>query len=79
MAIASQSSDFRLVDVRGGLGAVPDVCCSGVASGIKPRKRDLALIDFGGERVCASVITTNDVKAALDNGADPRIFDIVLQ
>ena len=64
MAIASQSSDFRLVDVRGGLGAVPDVRCSGVASGIKPRKRDLALIDFGGERVCAFVITTNDVKAA---------------
>jgi glutamate N-acetyltransferase/amino-acid N-acetyltransferase len=64
LAIASQSSEIRLVDVRGGLGAVPDVRCAGVASGIKPRKRDLALIDFGGERVCASVITTNDVKAA---------------
>jgi len=64
LALASQSSEIRLVDVRGGLGAVPDVRCAGVASGIKPRKRDLALIDFGGERVCASVITTNDVKAA---------------
>ncbi|MBV8582632.1 MAG: bifunctional glutamate N-acetyltransferase/amino-acid acetyltransferase ArgJ [Candidatus Eremiobacteraeota bacterium] len=63
--LASQSSEtFRLVSVRGGLGAVPGVRCSGVAAGIKPRKRDLALIDLGGERVCAAVITTNDVKAA---------------
>ena len=64
MTIASQSSEIRLVDVRGGLGAVPDVRCTGIASGIKPRKRDLALIDFGSERVCAAVITINDVKAA---------------
>lgn len=65
MALASQSSEtFRLVSLRGGLGAVPGVRCSAVASGIKPRKTDLALIDFGGERVCASVITTNDMKAA---------------
>lgn len=64
MAVASQSSDFRLVDVRGGLGAVPGVRCAGVASGIKRRKLDLALIDFGADRVCAAVITTNDVKAA---------------
>jgi len=64
LAVASQSSDFRLVDVRGGLGAVPGVRCAGVASGIKRRKLDLALIDFGADRVCAAVITTNDVKAA---------------
>jgi glutamate N-acetyltransferase/amino-acid N-acetyltransferase len=43
---------------------VPGVRCGAVASGIKPRKTDLTLIDFGGERVCAGVITTNDMKAA---------------
>ena len=65
MAIAQPSSEtFRLVSLRGGLGAVPQVRCSGVSAGLKKRKNDLALIDLGGERVCASVITTNDVKAA---------------
>jgi len=65
LAIASQSSEaFRLVDVRGGLGAVPGIRCAGVASGIKRRKLDLALIDLGSDHVCAAVITTNDVKAA---------------
>jgi glutamate N-acetyltransferase/amino-acid N-acetyltransferase len=64
LAIAQQSSEFRLVSLRGGLGAVPGVRCAGIAAGIKKRKGDLALIDLGGDRVCASVITTNDVKAA---------------
>ncbi|MBV8152594.1 MAG: bifunctional glutamate N-acetyltransferase/amino-acid acetyltransferase ArgJ [Candidatus Eremiobacteraeota bacterium] len=53
-----------MVSVRGGLGAVPGVRCSGVAAGIKKRKLDLALIDLGGEHVCAQVLTTNEVKAA---------------
>jgi glutamate N-acetyltransferase/amino-acid N-acetyltransferase len=65
LALASQSSEsFRLVDLRGGIGAVPGVRSTGVASGIKRRKSDLALIEFDSERVCAAVITTNDVKAA---------------
>ncbi len=65
MAIAPPSPEaLRLVSVRGGLGAVAGVRCSGIAAGIKKRKPDLALIDLGAPHVCASVITTNDVKAA---------------
>ena len=54
----------RLVEVRGGLGAVPGVRMAGVTAGIKKRKRDLALIVFDQPHVCASVTTTNEIKAA---------------
>jgi len=54
----------RLVAVRGGLGCVPGVRLAGVHAGIKPRKRDLALIAFDHPQVCASVITTNEIKAS---------------
>jgi glutamate N-acetyltransferase/amino-acid N-acetyltransferase len=54
----------RLVSVRGGLGAVPGVRLAGVHAGIKKRKRDLALLAFEAPQVCASVITTNEIKAA---------------
>lgn len=37
---------------------------TGVAAGIKKRKRDLAVIDLGGPHICASVMTTNEIKAA---------------
>lgn len=53
-----------LIAVRGGLGAVRGVRLAGVHAGIKARKRDLALIAFDGPQNCASVVTTNDVKAA---------------
>jgi glutamate N-acetyltransferase / amino-acid N-acetyltransferase len=53
-----------LIAQRGGLGAVPGVSLAGVHAGIKPRKRDLALIAFEQPQACASVITTNDEKAA---------------
>jgi glutamate N-acetyltransferase / amino-acid N-acetyltransferase len=59
-----QDDDIRLVAVRGGIGAVPGVRCAGVHAGIKPRKRDLALIAFDAPQVCASVITVNEIKAA---------------
>ncbi len=65
MALAPPSSDeVRLVEVRGGLGAVPGVKLAGVSAGIKKRKSDLALIDLGAPHICASVITTNEIKAA---------------
>ncbi|HTV74241.1 MAG TPA: bifunctional glutamate N-acetyltransferase/amino-acid acetyltransferase ArgJ [Candidatus Acidoferrales bacterium] len=54
----------QLIELRGGLGAVPDVKLAGVHAGIKKRKPDLALVAFGTPHVCASVITTNEVKAA---------------
>ncbi len=54
----------RLVSLRGGLGAVPGVRVAGVHAGIKTRKRDLALIVFDAAQVCASVITTNEIKAS---------------
>ncbi len=54
----------RLVEVRGGLGAVPGVRLAGVHAGIKKRKSDLALIALPGPHVCAQVITTNEIKAA---------------
>ncbi len=57
-------SSLELIALRGGLGAVPGVRLAGVHAGIKPRKRDLALIAFDVPQHCASVITTNEVKAA---------------
>ena len=54
----------RLIEMRGGLGCVPGVRVAGVHAGIKKRKRDLALIAFDEPQVCASVITTNEIKAA---------------
>ena len=60
-----QSADtVRLIEVRGGLGAVPGLRMAGVHAGIKKRKTDLALVALGGPHVCAQVITTNDIKAA---------------
>ncbi|HEX8807001.1 MAG TPA: bifunctional glutamate N-acetyltransferase/amino-acid acetyltransferase ArgJ [Candidatus Aquilonibacter sp.] len=64
LAQLSQDDDIRLVAVRGGIGAVPGVRCAGVHAGIKPRKRDLALVVFDEPQVCASVITINEIKAA---------------
>lgn len=57
-------SSLDLISVRGGLGAVPGVRLAGIHAGIKPRKRDLALIAFDAPQSCASVVTTNEVKAA---------------
>ena len=63
--LAPTSADaVRLVEVRGGLGAVPGVRLAGVHAGIKKRKTDLALIALPGPHVCAQVITTNEIKAA---------------
>ncbi len=56
--------DVRFVALRGGLGAVPGVRLAGVHAGIKSRKRDLALIAFDRPQFCASVVTTNEIKAA---------------
>lgn len=61
--VVAQSS-LKLIPLRGGLGAVPGVQLAGVHAGIKPRKRDLALILFDAPQICASVITTNEIKAA---------------
>ena len=57
-------SETRLVGLRGGLGIVPGVRLAGVHAGLKKRKRDLALIAFDAPQRCASVITTNEMKAA---------------
>jgi glutamate N-acetyltransferase/amino-acid N-acetyltransferase len=54
----------ELIALRGGLGAVPGVRLAGVHAGIKPRKRDLALIAFDVPQSCASIVTTNEIKAA---------------
>lgn len=62
MAIASSSPE--LIALRGGLGAVPGVRLAGVHAGIKPRKRDLALVLFDTPQSCAAVVTTNEIKAA---------------
>lgn len=43
---------------------MPGVRLAGVHSGIKARKRDLAVIAFDSPQICAAVATTNDVKAA---------------
>ena len=58
------SSSPELIALRGGLGAVPGVRLAGVHAGIKPRKRDLALVVFDAPQSCASVVTTNEIKAA---------------
>ncbi len=58
------SPSFELIGLRGGLGAVPGVRLAGVHAGIKPRKRDLALVVFDAPQSCASVVTTNEIKAA---------------
>jgi len=62
--IAPSHSELRLIELRGGLGAVPGVTLAGVHAGIKKRKPDLALIAFAHEQCAASVITTNEIKAA---------------
>ncbi|GAC1551392.1 MAG: bifunctional glutamate N-acetyltransferase/amino-acid acetyltransferase ArgJ [Vulcanimicrobiaceae bacterium] len=54
----------RLIELRGGLGAVPGVKLAGVHAGIKKRKPDLAGVTFAEPMVCASVVTTNEIKAA---------------
>jgi len=54
----------ELIALRGGLGAVPGVKLAGVHAGIKPRKRDLALITFDQPQSCAAIVTTNEIKAA---------------
>ena len=54
----------RLIELRGGLGAVPGVKLAGIAAGIKKRKPDLAVVLFAEPMGCASVITTNEIKAA---------------
>lgn len=53
-----------MIELRGGIGTVPGARLAGVHVGIKKRKRDLALIAFDSPQVCASVITTNEIKAA---------------
>jgi glutamate N-acetyltransferase/amino-acid N-acetyltransferase len=62
--IAAPESEIRLIELRGGLGAVPGVKLAGVHAGIKKRKPDLALVVFDEPHGCASVITTNEIKAA---------------
>lgn len=64
MLAPSSADSVRLVEVRGGLGAVPGVRLSGVAAGIKKRKSDLALIVFDSPHIAAEVVTTNEIKAA---------------
>ena len=54
----------RLIELRGGLGAVPGVKLAGIAAGIKKRKQDLAVVSFAEPMGCASVVTTNEIKAA---------------
>ena len=61
---AANAESIRLIQVRGGLGAVPGVRIAGVHAGIKKRKSDLALIALPGPHVCAQVVTTNEIKAA---------------
>jgi glutamate N-acetyltransferase/amino-acid N-acetyltransferase len=63
-SLNGESAPERLIALRGGLGVVPGVRLAGVHAGIKPRKRDLALIAFDVPQVCASVVTTNEIKAA---------------
>ena len=64
MLAPSSADSVRLIEVRGGLGAVPGVRLAGVAAGIKKRKPDLALIVLDQPHVCAEVVTTNEIKAA---------------
>src|SRR5665213_3988595 len=62
--LSANGEPVRLIQLRGGLGAVPGICMTGVHAGIKKRKSDLALIALPGPHVCAEVITTNEIKAA---------------
>jgi glutamate N-acetyltransferase/amino-acid N-acetyltransferase len=64
LASSLRRPDPGLIALRNGLGAVPGVRLAGVHAGIKPRKRDLAIVAFDHPRVAASVITTNEIKAA---------------
>ena len=64
MLAPTSAEPVRLIEVRGGLGAVPGVQLAGIHAGIKKRKSDLALIALPGPHVCAQVITTNEIKAA---------------
>jgi len=64
VSASSSTNKSRMLELRGGLGAVPGVRLAGVHAGIKARKRDLALVAFEGPQVCAQVITTNEIKAA---------------
>ena len=59
-----QREATRLIELRGGLGAVPGVKLAGVHAGIKKRKPDLALIAFSEDQNGVSVVTTNEIKAA---------------
>jgi glutamate N-acetyltransferase/amino-acid N-acetyltransferase len=61
---ATNGAHTRLIELRGGLGAVPGVKLAGVHAGIKKRKPDLAVVTFAEPMACASVITTNEIKAA---------------
>ncbi len=61
---ATNGAQTRLIELRGGLGAVPGVKLAGVHAGIKKRKPDLAVVTFAKPMGCASVITTNEIKAA---------------
>ena len=61
---SDNGAQTRLIELRGGLGAVPGVKLAGVHAGIKKRKPDLALVTFAKPMGCASVITTNEIKAA---------------
>lgn len=64
MLAPASADSIRLIEVRGGLGAVPGVRLAGVHAGIKKRKTDLALIALDVPHVCAEVVTTNEIKAA---------------
>jgi glutamate N-acetyltransferase/amino-acid N-acetyltransferase len=64
LAPSSAEETLGLIPLRGGLGNVPGVALAGVQAGIKARKRDVAVIAFDQPQTCASVITTNDEKAA---------------
>jgi glutamate N-acetyltransferase/amino-acid N-acetyltransferase len=64
LAPSSAEEAFGLIPLRGGLGNVPGVALAGVQAGIKTRKRDVAVIAFERPQTCASVVTTNDEKAA---------------
>jgi len=61
---ATNGAQTRLIELRGGLGAVPGVKLAGVHAGIKKRKPDLAVVTFAEPMGCASVVTTNEIKAA---------------
>ena len=61
---AQNAKEPRLIEFRGGIGAVPGVAVAGVYAGIKKHKRDLALVVFAQDQNAVSVITTNEIKAA---------------